>query len=165
MDLERLQGLLRLFENSSLSELEVEEEGRRICLRKNPAAMALAAPVIPVTSAPIPLGGPAPVMDSAPSPQSTSSAAAAEHKAESDMVTIDSPMVGVFYNAPAPGEPPFVSAGDMIEENQTLCIVEAMKLMNEVTAKFAAKIVKVLVENGEPVEFGQPMFAVQKFPA
>jgi acetyl-CoA carboxylase biotin carboxyl carrier protein len=75
--------------------------------------------------------------------------------------TIDSPMVGTFYSAPAPGEDIFINVGDSVEEGQTVCIVEAMKLMNEVGAKLACKIVKVLVENGEPVEFGQPLFAVE----
>jgi acetyl-CoA carboxylase biotin carboxyl carrier protein len=70
-------------------------------------------------------------------------------------------MVGTFYTAPAPGEPAFVRVGDTVEENQTVCIVEAMKLMNEVAAKESCVIEKILVENGEPVEFGQPLFAVR----
>ncbi|NLT61310.1 MAG: acetyl-CoA carboxylase biotin carboxyl carrier protein, partial [Candidatus Hydrogenedentes bacterium] len=80
---------------------------------------------------------------------------------DDELITIDSPMVGVFYAAPAPDKPPFVKPGDAVQEQQTVCIVEAMKLMNEVTAQFPARIVKVLVENGEPVEFGQPLFAVE----
>ena len=75
--------------------------------------------------------------------------------------TITSPMVGTFYTSPAPGEPTFVTVGDTIEENQTVCIVEAMKLMNEVVAKFSGKIEKILVKDGQPVEFGQPLFKVR----
>ena len=70
-------------------------------------------------------------------------------------------MVGVFYAQPSPGDPPFVKPGDLVEVNQTVCIVEAMKLMNEVTAKFKCTIVNVLVESGEPVEYNQPLFAVK----
>ena len=80
---------------------------------------------------------------------------------EDELVTFDSPMVGTFYGAPAPGAPPFVSPGDTVEEGQTLCVVEAMKLMNEVPAKFAAQIERLLVEDGEPVEYGQPLFAIR----
>jgi acetyl-CoA carboxylase biotin carboxyl carrier protein len=77
---------------------------------------------------------------------------------ENGMVTIDSPMVGTFYSASAPGKPAFVLPGDTVEPNQTVCIVEAMKIMNEVVSKLPMIIEKVLVENGEPVEFGQPLF-------
>jgi acetyl-CoA carboxylase biotin carboxyl carrier protein len=77
------------------------------------------------------------------------------------LATIDSPMVGTFYTAPAPGEPPFLLPGDTVEPGQTVCIVEAMKIMNEVPAKVAAIIEKVLVENGEAVEYGQPLFAIR----
>ncbi|MBN2311119.1 MAG: hypothetical protein JXR94_19235, partial [Candidatus Hydrogenedentes bacterium] len=80
---------------------------------------------------------------------------------EDGLQTIDSPMVGVFYVAPSPGAPPFVEPGSTVAADDTVCIVEAMKLMNEVTAKFPAEIVRVLVENGEPVEFSQPLFAVR----
>lgn len=157
MDLEKLRELIRIFESSGLSELEVtEEEGRRILLKKPSAQQAMHAP-IPLLAPQVAAAAPsmAPHSPLAPAPEP-----AAEPEAEY-VHTIDSPMVGTFYAAPAPGEPPFVRVGDTVEENQTVCIVEAMKLMNEVTAKEPVIIERVLVENGEPVEFGQPLFAVR----
>jgi acetyl-CoA carboxylase biotin carboxyl carrier protein len=84
-----------------------------------------------------------------------------QSKAEDSLPTFDAPMVGTFYAAASPGADPFVKIGDRVEVNQVICIVEAMKLMNEVSAKFAGIIERVLVENAQPVEFGQPLFAVR----
>lgn len=157
MDLERLRELIRIFETSGLSELElIEEDGRRICLKKPSAQHAVQAP-IPLIAPHIASASPmaAPHAPHAPVPEPNA-------EPEEEFVhTIDSPMVGTFYSAPAPGESPFVRVGDTVEENQTVCIVEAMKLMNEVTAKEPLIIERILVENGEPVEFGQPLFAVR----
>lgn len=156
MDLERLRELIRIFETSGLSELElIEEDGRRICLKKPSAQQA--------AHAPIPLLAPHHVAPVAPAAASHAPhAAEPPSEPEEEFVhTIDSPMVGTFYTAPSPGDPPFVRVGDTVEENQTVCIVEAMKLMNEVTAKEPVIIERILVENGEPVEFGQPLFAVR----
>ena len=152
MDIERLQELIRVFEESSLWEIEIEESGRRVCLKKGQPAT--------ITTASLP----APHPGGAQSPAQAQHYEPAQHAAASEdngVVTINSPMVGVFYSAPAPGEPPFVKPGDRVTENQTVCIVEAMKLMNEVTAKCSGTVEKVLVENGEPVEYGQPLFAVR----
>lgn len=165
MDLDKLRELIKLFEASDLSEIEVEEEGRRVRLTK---ALPQAAPAPPLiahlpsagslaVSQPIPMPAPA---ASAVSPAAPA-AVDAEPEHDESLLIIESPMVGVFYACPAPGEPPFVKAGDVVEANQTVCIVEAMKLMNEVTAKFKCEIVNVLVENGEPVEYNQPLFAVR----
>ncbi len=97
-------------------------------------------------------------------------AAVAAHHVESlgtaeevktNTVTIEAPMVGTFYRASAPDAAPFVHEGDVVKEDQVLCIIEAMKLMNEIEAKMAARIVKILVENGQPVEYGQPLFLVE----
>ena len=154
MDLDKLHELIRIFEASELSEIEVEEEGRRVRLMK-PApntVVQTALPMAPVARVDYPahmtheMGAPA----AAPKPQAI----------DDGHATINSPMVGVFYVAPAPGEPPFVRPGDKIDKDQTVCIVEAMKLMNEVSAKFPAEIISVLVENGEPVEYNQPLFTV-----
>lgn len=152
MELKEIQELIRLLESSSLSELEVEEAGRRIRLSRGHAQYAAPAPVFL-----------SPGQGYAP-PSAPSSLSPIESEDEGlapGLLTIDSPMVGTFYAASAPGEPPFVLPGDVIEPNQTVCVVEAMKIMNEVGAKYAAVVEKVLVENGEPVEFGQPLFAVR----
>ena len=149
-----------MFENSDLSEIEIEEEGRRVRLTKA-APQAVSAPqlIAHMPSA-------QPIAVSAPAPQQAVPASAslvqdAEPEQDDGLVIIESPMVGVFYSQPSPGDPPFVKPGDVVEENQTVCIVEAMKLMNEVAAKFKCTIVNVLVENGEPVEYNQPLFAVK----
>ncbi|GMU94010.1 MAG: acetyl-CoA carboxylase biotin carboxyl carrier protein subunit [Candidatus Hydrogenedentota bacterium] len=158
MELDKLRELIEIFQSSELSEIEVEEEGRRVRLSKAaPVALpvvaqapAAIAPVNPLAAnPPHPIAGP----QSQPAP--------AEPVLEEGVQTIDSPMVGVFYASPSPGDPPYVKPGDTVEENQTVCIVEAMKLMNEVSAKFRCEIVHVLVENGEPVEYNQPLFAVK----
>ncbi|MGH7350578.1 MAG: acetyl-CoA carboxylase biotin carboxyl carrier protein, partial [Candidatus Rokuibacteriota bacterium] len=82
-------------------------------------------------------------------------------EATAHLLTVEAPMVGTFYRAPKPDAPPFVAEGDMVKEGQVLCIVEAMKLMNEIESRVAGRIVKVVVENGQPVEFGQPLFLME----
>jgi len=148
MDFDTLRQLIAILEESSLAELEIEEDNLRVRLKKPEERIQIHA------AAP----GPAPAGD--PSPAPASPAPAAPPPDDEKLVTIDSPMVGVFYSAPAPGEAPYASVGDIIEEGHTVCIVEAMKLMNEVSAKYRARVERVLVENGEPVEFGQALFAV-----
>ena len=148
LDFKELQELIRILEESGLNEIEIEEEGRRIRLQKLGAFSVASVSHAPALPEPAPAGN--------PSPQES-----ADVDETLGLNTIDAPMVGTFYAAPAPGEEPFVKAGDSIEESQTVCIVEAMKLMNEVAAKFAGIIEKVLVENGQPVEFGQPLFAIR----
>ena len=139
MDLEQLRDLIRLFEESSLHEIEIEEEGRRMSLKKH-----LPQQVVTHT---VPMSGPPAVMPQlvAQPGQTAAPAPAAEVNEDAGLPTINSPMVGTFYSSPAPGEPPFVQVGDVVDNNQAVCIVEAMKLMNEVTAKFRAEIVKVLL--------------------
>lgn len=164
MELDKLRELVGLFEKSDLSELEIEEEGRRIRLMKAaPQQHVVHAPQHVITHMPAvaPLPVPQAAVPMSPVAAATQAAPAAEAEVDESLVTIESPMVGVFYACPAPGEPPFIKAGDTVEENQTVCIVEAMKLMNEVTAKFKCTVVQVLVENGEPVEYNQPLFAVR----
>ena len=169
MDLEKLKALIGMFEESTLSELEVEQEGQRVLLRKAPETSET-LPSVSLLPAPSPSVMPQMYEQRyAQGPRESSAAPAQESGASQDdepddeagLVTIDSPMVGVFYAAPAPNEPNFVDADDVVAADQTVCIIEAMKLMNEVTAQFPSKIVKRLVENAEPVEFGQPLFAVR----
>ncbi len=150
MDIRELKELIQIFEESELSELEIEEDGQRMRFSKPSAAVGS----VPMAYAPPIPQAPAEPADAA---ESTASDALGD-----DVLTIDSPMVGTFYVASAPGEPPFIQIGDRVEESQTICIVEAMKLMNEVGAKFRCTVDRVLVENGQPVEFGQPLFAVHR---
>jgi acetyl-CoA carboxylase biotin carboxyl carrier protein len=126
-----------------LAELEVESGGLRVrVVRRHAPAAAMQAVAAPAA---LPL------------------AEGVERAAEvvSGTVTIEAPMVGTFYRAASPEAPPFVSEGDTVKEGQALCIIEAMKLMNEIESKLAGRIVRILVENAQPVEFGQPLFLVE----
>lgn len=156
MDFGELKDLIRILEQSGLSELEVEENGRRIRLQKASAVAPVVAPIaVAPAVAPVPVAHPA---ASAPAP----AAMPVADDITGGLPTFDSPMVGTFYRAPSPDAEPFVKVGDRVEENQTICIVEAMKLMNEVGAKFSGVIERILVDNAQAVEFGQPLFAVRR---
>ncbi|MDD3296644.1 MAG: acetyl-CoA carboxylase biotin carboxyl carrier protein [Candidatus Omnitrophica bacterium] len=134
MEPDKLKKFIKFMEENNLSELEIEEEGKRIRLKKNTSE------IIPVTAAP----------QSPPK----------EEKQEKT-IEIKSPMVGTFYRAPSPGAKPYVEIGQIIKSGDVVCIVEAMKLMNEIKAEFTGRIVKIPVENGEPVEFGQSLFIIE----
>ena len=151
VDINQIRELVRVAEESGVGEIVVEEEGARIAVRM-PGAVA-APPAAPVAAA-APAAAAAPVAAPAAAP-----AAAASHPANWYCVT--SPMVGTFYAAPAPGEPAFVQVGDEVAANQTLCIVEAMKLMNEIGAEEMGTVREVCVEDATPVEFGTPLFYIE----
>jgi acetyl-CoA carboxylase biotin carboxyl carrier protein len=141
-EIRRLADLLRDY---GLTEVEVEREGVRVRLRREPAAVA--AP---------------PAVSGAPAPASQAVAVAATPTAnEAHLLTIEAPMVGTFYRAPSPDAQPFVRDGDRVKKGQVVCIIEAMKLMNEIESKVAGRVVKVLVENTQPVEYGQPLFLLE----
>lgn len=150
VDINQIRELVRVAEESGVGEIVVEEEGARIAVRMTGAVAA--APAAPVAAAAP--AAPAPAAASAAAP-----AAAASHPANWYCVT--SPMVGTFYAAPAPGEPAFVQVGDEVAANQTLCIVEAMKLMNEIGAEEMGTVREVCVEDATPVEFGTPLFYIE----
>jgi acetyl-CoA carboxylase biotin carboxyl carrier protein len=153
VDFKELKELISIFEESELSEIEIEEDGSRMRLQKHNPNSSGMMPQMVYSS-----GAPQQADASAPAPAPAEEAPAEVTYAH----TIDSPMVGTFYVASGPGEPPFAQEGDQITEGTTVCIVEAMKLMNEVSAKSNCVIEKVLIENGQPVEFGQPLFAIRK---
>lgn len=150
VDINQIRELVRVAEESGVGEIVVEEEGARIAVRM-PGAVA-AAPAAPVAAA-------APAAPASAAASAAAPAAAASHPANWYCVT--SPMVGTFYAAPAPGEPAFVQVGDEVAANQTLCIVEAMKLMNEIGAEEMGTVREVCVEDATPVEFGTPLFYIE----
>ncbi len=155
MDLEYLERLVALLERSeSLSELEIEEGGNRIRLAKAaPAAVAMS---------PIVAAAPAPVhATSAPAPSAAPQEAAPAAPPVPSGHEVRSPIVGTFYRSPSPDSAPFVEVGQRVNKGDVLCIVEAMKLMNEIESDASGTIVKVLVENGKPVEYNQPLFLIQ----
>jgi acetyl-CoA carboxylase biotin carboxyl carrier protein len=155
MNLEELEALIDLFERKSIAELEYEEEGKRIVLKKTASHPAPAPQMAHVPAPYAPVAHPVGVeVEGAP-------AAKKAVLTDDNLVTVESPMVGTFYRAPAPGAKPYVVEGDFVGKGQMLCIVEAMKLMNEIESDFEGRIVSIMVENAQPVEFGEPLFLIE----
>ena len=148
LDLKELSRLLRLLERRNVSEFEFEDDKVRLVLRRGTVSVAAAAPAPPLAAAPATAAAPAPL--------------AAPAAGDDGIVFVTSPFVGTFYRSPSPDAPTFVEVGSAIREGQALCIVEAMKLMNEIEAECAGTIVEILAENGKPVEFGHKLFKVRK---
>ncbi len=159
IDIEFVQSLIRMLDESSLDNLELRRGGTRIRLSKSPGGAA----VIAEAPAARPSGDPA----ARPSPASAPPAAAPEAPAppvaqtpSTDLVDVESPMVGTFYRAPSPEADPYVEVGGTVAAGDVLCVIEAMKLMNELECEVAGRIVEICVENAEPVDFGQVLFRV-----
>lgn len=153
MDLRKLKTLIDLVAESNIAELEITEgEGKVRIVKSGP----------PMVAAPVALQAAAPAMAAAPMPAPTTPAPAAEAApaAPAPEDAFPSPMVGTFYRASAPGAAPYVNVGDVVEVGQTLGVIEAMKLMNEIPSDRAGVIKAILIENGQAVEFGQPMFVI-----
>ena len=147
MDLQDVMKLLELMEARHLEEIEVEQGDTRIRLRKGGApqvVVPIAAPVAPAN------------------PQAAPAAPEAEKAQEPNLVKITSPMVGTFYRAASPDAEPFINEGDHVTPEQVICIIEAMKVMNEIKAEREGDVVSILIENGESVEFGQPMVTIRR---
>ncbi|MEY3386232.1 MAG: acetyl-CoA carboxylase biotin carboxyl carrier protein [Bacteroidota bacterium] len=158
MDLNYLRRLLRVFDESGASELSIEDEGMSVHISKPSAQAPVMMPSYAMPSA-APAPAPAPVA-AAPAPQAAAPAAEASAPADSAHKVL-SPIVGTFYRAPSPDADSFVQVGQHVKVGDTLCIVEAMKLMNEIESDVSGTIVKILVENGQPVEYNQPIFLVK----
>ncbi|WP_269505715.1 acetyl-CoA carboxylase biotin carboxyl carrier protein [Burkholderia sp. IMCC1007] len=155
MDLRKLKTLIDLVSESGISELEVTEGEGKVRIVKNapPVYVQQTAGFAPQVSAPAPSAA-LPTEGAAAAP----AGAAAPAAPQGHVVT--SPMVGTFYRAPSPGADPFVQVGDTVKEGQTICIIEAMKLLNEIESDKAGVIKEILVENGQAVEYGQPLFVI-----
>ena len=158
MDLNYLRRLLKLFDESTVTELSIEEEGVKLQFSKQIPTVAAPMPTY-VASVPQPM----PVAPSLPSEPAPSQAApqAASAPATENVHTVHSPIVGTFYRAPAPDADPFSTVGQHVQVGDTLCIIEAMKLMNEIESDVTGTIVKILVDNNQPVEYNQPMFLIK----
>jgi acetyl-CoA carboxylase biotin carboxyl carrier protein len=167
LDLNELRQLLLALDRTEIEELTLKTEEFELTVRKGMGGKSVVpAPAVPGESsnlaARIPVG-----VDSVPRRGLDSAAIdsatvpmAVPSPLEQKLVEIPSPMVGTFYRAPAPGEPPFVEVGDRVRSGQTVCIIEAMKLMNEIEAEVSGQVIEILVHNGEPVEYGQPLMRV-----
>lgn len=149
MNIKEIKEMINLMNDNGLLELEIEKEGMRIRLKKTGAAAeGFSGPIIVER-------------ENTPQRIEIKEPAETSAKTNSRAVEIKAPMVGTFYRAPSPEAPPYVEAGQIIEPGQVICIIEAMKLMNEIKSEIKGKIVEILVDNAEPVEFGQPMFLIE----
>ena len=149
MDIEKLRELVQLMVDNELSEVVIRDGENRVAIKRGPLGAVQITPVAPVA----PLAPTAPAETPAPAPPAKSP--------DEDLATIISPMVGTFYAAPSPDSDAYVSVGDEVDVNAVVCIVEAMKVMNEIKAEVRGQIARILVNNGEAVEYGQPMFLVK----
>jgi acetyl-CoA carboxylase biotin carboxyl carrier protein len=149
MDIRKVKKLIELLEESGISELEISEGEESVRISRHPR-MAMQAPM----AAPMP-------MAAAPPGPATPATAAGEHKPRNDDNTVTSPMVGTYYSASAPGAKAFVDLGTEVKVGQILCIIEAMKMMNQIESDKAGRVTAILAKNGEPVEFGQPLFIIE----
>jgi acetyl-CoA carboxylase biotin carboxyl carrier protein len=162
MDINQLKQILELVRDHELAEFEYEHDGLRLRVRKD----GVAAPVI--VSSPAPL---LPAVAVAPAASAAASAAAvavpaqaaepAAGEAEVDLAVVKSPIVGTFYRSPEPGASSFVEIGSAVKKGQVLCIIEAMKLMNEIDSEYDGEIANIYVENGQPVQYGERLFAIR----
>jgi acetyl-CoA carboxylase biotin carboxyl carrier protein len=150
MDIRKVKKLIELLEESGISEIEISEGEESVRISRYPKTGTVTTTAAPAAPA-------------APVPAAAAAAAPAEAPAapvQGQQVT--APMVGTFYSGPAPGAKPFVEIGTEVKPGDTLCVIEAMKMMNQIESEFAGRVVSVLVENGNPVEFGQPLFVIEE---
>ncbi len=147
MNIKEIRALLDLLREYGLTEVEVERGGDRVRLRRELVAAPAATPIPPAGTAAMP----------APAAPATEPV----REGRQALITVEAPMVGTFYRAPSPDAEPYVREGDLIKEGQVLCVIEAMKLMNEIESKVSGRVIRILVENGQPVEYGQPLFLIE----
>jgi acetyl-CoA carboxylase biotin carboxyl carrier protein len=151
MDIRKVKKLIELLEESGISEIEISEGEESVRISRYPKPGAVTTTVAPAVAA-------------APAPAAPAAAAAPAEPAAPPIrgQQVTAPMVGTFYSGPAPGAKPFVEIGTEVKPGDTLCVIEAMKMMNQIESEFAGRVVSILVENGSPVEFGQPLFVVEE---
>lgn len=161
LDVESLRQIVEILEASEVTRLDWQRGDERLLIRRGHVpspTIVHAAPITPsVSPAPLVAAAPPAVAPAAPAPVPTAAAPAAEKSGHA----VTSPFVGTFYRTPAPDQPSFVEVGSVVKKGQVLCIIEAMKLMNEIEADVAGRVVEILVENGQPVEFGQTLFRIE----
>ena len=150
MDIRKVKKLIELLEESGISELEISEGEESVRISRHPR-IAMQAPMA--------MGNP--MLQAAPLAASMPATSAGEHKPRNDEHTVTSPMVGTYYSAASPGAKAFVEIGTEIKIGQILCIIEAMKMMNQIESDKAGRVTAILAKNGEPVEFGQPLFIIE----
>ena len=163
MDFKQIQELIKMINKSNIGEVTIEEKGFKITVKQKEEHIQQVV-AAPYAAQPMPSYAPAPAASTqapqAPGPASNGKNKSADAGAE-NLITIKSPMIGTFYRSSAPDKPPFVNIGDETEPGKVVCIIEAMKLFNEIESEVKGKIVKVLVEDASPVEYDQPLFLVE----
>ncbi len=153
MNLDDIKEVLELVREHDLAEFELERDGLKIRIKKGPSGQYVVHPMAPMAPATVPAPrAPAPA-GTAPGPEADAG--------EVNLAVVKSPIVGTFYRAPEPGAAPFVDVGGPVRQGQVLCIIEAMKLMNEIESEYAGEVVKIYVENGQPVQYGERLFAIK----
>lgn len=162
MDIRKVKKLIELLDESGIAEIEITEGEEAVRISRYPQG----APVAPVASAPMPVAAAAPVAVAAPAtavPAEVAAAAApAAPEPDEEGFPVTAPMVGTFYAASSPGGTPYVQVGDRVNEGDTLCIIEAMKMMNQIEADVSGVIKSIRVQNGEPVEYGQTLIVIDQ---
>jgi len=164
MDFKQLQELIRLINKSNIGELSIEEKGFKVTIKqKQEAVQQFVSAPGPAFSAvqPMQMAAPAPSSSASGSAPAAEKPKAAAQETASNLQTIKSPMIGTFYRSQSPDTPVFVNVGDSIEPGKVVCIIEAMKLFNEIESEIKGKVVKVLVDDASPVEYDQPLFLVE----
>jgi acetyl-CoA carboxylase biotin carboxyl carrier protein len=156
MDIRKIKKLIELLEESGIAEIEIKEGEEALRISRMPTGSAVTQVLPP--AAHVPASAPAPA---APASAALPAAESAAPKPKPNEHVITAPMVGTFYAAPSPGAKPFVEIGDEIEAGQVLCVIEAMKMMNQIEADRAGRITSIMARSGDPVEFGQPLFVVE----
>jgi acetyl-CoA carboxylase biotin carboxyl carrier protein len=152
MDIRKVKKLIELLEESGISELEISEGEESVRISRHPrAGMQVAAQTAPIVHA----------APAAATPPATAATSAGERAPRNDEHTVTSPMVGTYYSSASPGAKPFVEIGSEIKVGQILCIIEAMKMMNQIESDKEGRVTAMLAKNGEPVEFGQPLFIIE----
>lgn len=163
MTIEEIKELIQVVNESGIAELEVSRGDNRVRILRTNAATRTQEFLLP--AAPVMAAPPATPTAALPTPASSTStgtgAAAAVSAADQNMVYVKSPIVGTYYESPSPGSPVFVKVGDQVANGQVLCIIESMKLMNEIESEVSGTVVSKLIENGKPVEYGEALFAIQ----
>ena len=159
MNQKELKELIDFLIEKDISEFELERGDVKVRIKRGGETPAVITHAVPMAT--MPMAAPPTQTSHVPTTPPSSPAAAPQAAAEEELHTVKSPIVGTFYEAPGPGALPFVKPGDQVAAGQVLCIIEAMKLMNEIEADASGEVVKVLVNNGQPVEYGQPLFAIR----
>jgi len=157
LNMVELQELANLVDEHGFTDFEFENANIRVRLSKNPAPQ-----IVQAIQTPAPALASAPIQTAANPTENKSETVSEDTATEEDLHTITSPIVGTFYRSPAPDKEPYVKEGSNVSPDTIVCIVEAMKLMNEIEAEVAGEVIKIYVESGQPVEFGQPLFGIKK---